>query len=374
MKKIYYFILPLLALALHSCNPLDDTYSQLEKTPYQKSLTLTLAQADYKLLAGETASGASNAAKYFDFSSNDEARSLVPIILKKKYPYFSKGSSVLVTYDLYNSVGFKNVVSYTMASADYTAGGFNYGNLSTDADVEKAALTIYGDEVGDGKTVNLTYKFYSSGSTTDKTSKVVFWGGSWHVSYTLASADYTAMQQSYPDFTDKTVAASYIQTYMGIRFPYNNKAGDYKAIVYDYYVSSTRVHSDVLLIFQYDGTQWMLVQNIQPVTGQFGFNGTVWEPDNTVKYTMVTADYQAMGTAATDGDPKVSLLKYNNFDLSLWKDNSLIYSLIGNRLLTLFPNATEGQKYLVTYATYNPSGSASVHLILTGGKYVLVDE
>lgn len=359
-----------------ACNPMDDAYNQVAKenaangVSYKKSLTFTLSHTDYQLLAGETASGASNAANYFDFSSNDEAKVLVPIILKKKYPQLGKGSQAVVTYDVYNPVRFKNTESYTLSSADYTAGGFRFGNLSSDADIEKATLTVFGNNFSDGKTIDLTYKFYS-GSVNEKTTKVFFWGGMWHAPYYLLRADYTAMQQKYADFDNKTTAKSYISTYMNVKFLYGNQEGDYKAIMYAFYAGGS--NTDVLLLYKFVGGKWIIVNDIQPTTTQFGFNGSVWEPDNTIAYTMVGADYQAMAQLSPDGAGKSSLAQYNDFDLSIWTDKNVIYDLIGQRLLQLFPDAQEGQKYLVTYATYSPSGYATVHLELQGGKYIVIE-
>ncbi len=378
MKKILFLLVSITAIGFTACNPLDDTYNQLDKDAaakgegYSKDLTLALTENDYKLLKGETASGATNAAKYFDFSSNDEAKVLIPIILNKKYPQLGKNSSALVAYDVYNSVAFKSEISHTITSDEYTAGGFKYGNLSSDADIEKAAFSIYGDDVVDGKTLNLTYLYYSGGVST-RTSKVVFWGGTWHLAYVLTSADYTAMGQKFPDFNDKAVAKSYIETYMGIKFPYGNKAGDYKAIIYDYYANKT--DTDVLLIFKYGGSMWASVPDIQQFSLQFGHDGTTWVPDNTIKYTFLIADYQEIAKATADDAAKASLAKYNDFDLSLWTTDEINAS-IAARLKILFPSAKVGQKYAVTYIAYSGGASnVTVKFILNAnGSYDVAKE
>ena len=40
MKKIFNLILPLIGILVYSCNPLDDTYSELEKNPALNVKTL----------------------------------------------------------------------------------------------------------------------------------------------------------------------------------------------------------------------------------------------------------------------------------------------------------------------------------------------
>lgn len=385
MKKIFYFIFPLLISALYSCNPLDDTYSQLDKdsttvngvVKVEQNLTITLADADYGLLKGETASGASNAAKYFNFSSNLEAKSLVPIILNKKYRVAAKNSSALVTYKVYNKIEYKNVTPYTLAAQDYKDAGSSYPNLNSDAQIEAAANVVATNvfpnvDLKDGYTISLTYDYYSGGVKT-LTSNVIYWGGVWHAPYNLIKADYTAMTQPYPDFTDQSLAQLYISNYMNVKFP-KNTAGEFKAITYAYYAN--KINTDFLLLFKNDGTKWNLQTDIQNFTSQFGSNGTIWAPDNTITYPLVPADYLAMSVAATMASDaaKSSLAKYNNFDYSLWTDISVINGLIAGRLLTVFPNAKEGQKYFVKYATYKgPASVVSVHFILQGGKYLVIN-
>nr|WP_294897749.1 hypothetical protein [uncultured Pedobacter sp.] len=385
MKKIFYFIfIPLLVSALYSCNPLDDAYNQLDKdsttvngvVKVEQHLTLTLTEADYGLLKGEKASGAANAAKYFDFSSNEEAKSLVSIILNKKYRAPTKNSSALVTYKVYNKIEYKNVTPYTLVAQDYTDAGSSYPNFNSEALVEAAATAVAPKvfpnvDLKDGYTIALTYDYFSGGVKT-LTNNVIYWGGVWHLPYSFIKADYTAMTQAYPDFTDKALAQLYISNYMNVRFP-QNTAGEFKAVTYAYYAN--KVTTDVMLLYKNDGTKWNLQTDIQDFTSQFGFDGKTWAPDNTITYVMVPADYSAMAAASTASDAtKSSLSKYNDFDYSLWTDVDVINGLIANRLLTVFPNAKEGQKYLVKYAAYKgPSSVISVHFELQGGKYKVID-
>jgi hypothetical protein len=63
---------------------------------------------------------------------------------------------------------------------------------------------------------------------------------------------------------------------------------------------------------------------------------------------------------------------YGNVDVGLWTEEQIIEA-IGNRLLEIFP-VVEGQKYLVSYDTWEPgAGVRTIHLILVGGVYVKVE-
>ena len=65
------------------------------------------------------------------------------------------------------------------------------------------------------------------------------------------------------------------------------------------------------------------------------------------------------------------MAQYGNVDVSLWTEEQVI-SAVGNRLIELFPTV-EGQKYLVSYDTWEPgAGVRTIHLIYSGGTYVKV--
>jgi len=86
-------------------------------------------------------------------------------------------------------------------------------------------------------------------------------------------------------------------------------------------------------------------------------------PDNTIKYTLTSADYTLVGNG-----------NYGNFDVRDGKaeqEESVRLEKISTILLNNFPNDAEGQKYIVTYNIYNgAAGIWSLAVIKEGSEYV----
>ena len=85
-------------------------------------------------------------------------------------------------------------------------------------------------------------------------------------------------------------------------------------------------------------------------------------------------DYTAIADATSSSNPggSGSMANFGNYDVGLWSDEDVLSS-VGNRLLEIFP-LVEGQKYLVSYDTWEPgAGVRTIHLIHEGGAYVLVE-
>ena len=107
---------------------------------------------------------------------------------------------------------------------------------------------------------------------------------------------------------------------------------------------------------------------------QLGHDGSNWVPDNTIKYSMTSADYTAVSEAYADSNPagSESMANYGNYDTGLWSAEQITES-IGGVLKSNFPEADEGQKYLVFYSVYTGASQTwTEHLILSGGEYVPV--
>ncbi|MFK7807700.1 MAG: hypothetical protein AB8F74_07885, partial [Saprospiraceae bacterium] len=85
-------------------------------------------------------------------------------------------------------------------------------------------------------------------------------------------------------------------------------------------------------------------------------------------------DYTAIAAAAETENPDgaSSISSFGNFDVQLW-DDATILKFIGARLIELFPTV-EGQKYLVSYDTWEPgAGVRDLYLIYEGGEYVVFE-
>ena len=358
MLKYSIYILALLSLSVFSCDPLDDLYDELDKTTVDpatvQELDIALTDDDY--------SSVDTIGSYF--TSFKSAQEKIPVILNDLYPQLSEGSSANVSYNLYLPTSAAMVD--TLTAADYEALGKTYGNFSSAGDIIAAAV-YFMPAPAEGSAVQLTYDYYSGGTTTrDSTSVVAFYNGSWTIPYMPTAQDYKDMGQSYPNFEDLEEAKTKLAIKLGMEFPYA-EADDFKPVYVAIYDGGT---VNYLIGFTFDGTSWNGEQSLNLSKESDG----TWVPNLSVSYTLLGSDYgfianSDIGTAAG----RTSVGQYSNFDLDLWSNDQLLAAL--NAILKKnFPNTEEGTQYAVTYATYNPAGSSTKVLVLTGGEYVEAEE
>jgi len=182
----------------------------------------------------------------------------------------------------------------------------------------------------------------------------------WAEPFTLAKEDYTAMGQSYPNFSDEDLAWYRIAIYLKTMYPYA-EADDMTAVSYDLYSGSVETE---YVNFVFDGTNWNAIPSVIETSIKFGQDGSNWVPDNTIKYTLTAADYELVGNG-----------RYGNFDVRAGKaeeSEEVRLDKINTILLNNFPASEEGQKYSVDYNVY--SGAAEVwnmNVILSGGEYII---
>ena len=379
MKNIFYLLL--FAVATFACDPLDETYEELDKTATDPTAVqvfeITLTEDDYELLEDE------GVAQYGNFESEDEAKTYIPMILNELYPQLGDGSSILVTYDLYDPVRINDEVSITLEAADYDAIDEPYGTLSSNSDIIKAVKYVYPNPSNED-VVTLTYEYYS-GTTETRTSKLVFLDQSWFIAYEPTEEDYEFMGQSYPNFESRSLARERIAVLFDRLFPFAEE-GDIRTSVFTYTYEDDndtpdddeddfRVFEDFLAVFTFNGENWVPQQDAMPRTLQFGNEDGVWVPDNTVRYTFSAADYTLVGQNANIGSDAArdNLNAFGNFNINsgYWSSDDIL-DAIGFILKERFPNSEVGQKYLVTYNTY-PAGNLEMHVILNAdGEYELV--
>ncbi|MCF7559775.1 DUF5017 domain-containing protein [Sabulilitoribacter multivorans] len=119
MKYIYFYLL-ILGVALTSCNPMEDIYNDIDakENPIVGEATYVLTSEDYDDL-GLT---------FGNFSSEDDAKALLPDFLSDLYPSWGKGSAVTVGYKLFigNAEGvsdYSGADVYQLTNADYASTG-----------------------------------------------------------------------------------------------------------------------------------------------------------------------------------------------------------------------------------------------------------
>ena len=204
------------------------------------------------------------------------------------------------------------------------------------------------------------------------------WSAAGDEVYYLASSDYDAMGSPgrYNNFSSSDPASNYLPQMLTIMFPYAQEEQQL-FVIYKYYSSSageTQTRGD---LYTFSSNTWSYAPSTIETVMQLGMNGSVWEPDNTIKYEMTSDDYSAVSEAyeSTNPDGSASMAQYGNYDINLWSDAEILES-IGMILKDQFPASDEGQKYLVSYAVWTGSAgeTRSLHVILSGGEYVPVGE
>ena len=256
----------------------------------------------------------------------------------------------------------------------------------------------------DGQTVNIALKYVSTltnagrwrvasvtlktvgieGDTLTKSDCYQFSeAGTWElvndVRY-LTSDDYDFMGESqgqpgqFNNFSGSLLASDYLPAFLSLKYPFAQEE-DSMYIMYRYYAGST-----IQTITK--GNLYTVINGVWTpsiASLQFGFDNGIWVPDNTIKYTLVSADYSyaASQLLATEGfeAAAANLNQYGNFNTATgtsgWS-TEMVATAMAILLDNLYPNAEEAQKYLLTFDIFNAGpGVQDMHLIKTNGEWVL---
>ncbi|XCF06742.1 hypothetical protein ABI125_02515 [Tamlana crocina] len=370
MKKIIYTCTILLAAIIVGCNPLEDIHNEVNENNelvVSGDVVLTLSDDDYEDLD----------LGYGNFSSEEDAKALLPDFLSDKYPALGKGSSAIVTYKLYNPVDTYEAEVYELSDEEHNAiTGETYGNFDESGHIYQYLNATYPD-AEDGDFVSLRYRFYAGGEST-LTDGFAYEDGEW-IKFTGFTEDqYEAMGEGFPNFTSEDEANQKIPIALLDVYKYNPKsAGDIVLSMYELYVGGG-VTESYTAAYVFDGISFAPYENEANITLQFGHDGTIWVPDNTIKYTLVPADYTAIVEALKDTYPAAtgSMENYGNFErrpgnAAEWTPE-MIAEAMDVVLSKLDPSAEDGQKYVVTYDIYNgSSGTEDIAVIKTNGVWVL---
>ncbi|GGZ55156.1 choice-of-anchor J domain-containing protein [Mesonia mobilis] len=143
MKKLVYLSIAMLFF-LMACEPMEDIHEEIDAidNPVVGEEEYTLTADDYESLELE--------GDFFE--TEDQARDLVPDLLAEMYPYWGRGSSVLVNYNLYydqvaNVAEFTNAEEYELESDDYTFLGFEAAGFYPGANIEEGLIDILTEEI-----------------------------------------------------------------------------------------------------------------------------------------------------------------------------------------------------------------------------------
>lgn len=270
-----------------------------------------------------------------------------------------------------------NVVQY--GSFDRRTTSDNYWTDDMLVEAFNVVLKNLDPTAAEGSKYSVTYVIYD-GETKDQTVLLQLSDGSydklpdnlielttvfaltsdWAEPFTLTEEDYTEMGQNYPNFSDEDLAWYRIAIFLKSQFPYA-EADDMTAVSFDLYDDGVQTE---YVNFVYDGVNWNAIPSVVNDTIKFGHDGTSWVPDNTIKYTLTSADYELVGNGY-----------YGNFDVRAGKAEESIevrVDKINTILLNNFSGMAEGQKFNVFYNVYSGANEIwNTKVILSGGEYIL---
>ena len=385
MKISNIYILFLVAFIIAACDPLNDVNKEIEdgKT-FVDDLIYTLTDDDYEL-AGES---------YGTFSDIEDVKANVPLVLKTNFPALGKNSSALVSYLFYNGsspdLNGTNHVA-TVTAEDYDALGYSFPNFSSDypSDVAEWANYKYPD-AQDGDHADVTFDYYDGGVNTE-TSRVVYTVAyAWQYASILPDAAYgDFFSESGTDFSSKSEGAEKMPTYLNWLlssgsdyYTLNTEEGTKIVMQYNFDDRFTDGGSGLpnvpaVALYIFNGVEWLSYGDEYQTTTEslnFGHDGDVWIPDNTIKYTFLTPDYDECGKEENGlGNPaaRANIRAFGNFGTD-WSHAEII-ECISFVMNLNFPASEEGQKYFVTYNTY-PAGDLQALVIKDAtGEYVELD-
>lgn len=219
--------------------------------------------------------------------------------------------------------------------------------------VENLAVRTTGFE-GDTEDVSVYYR-YSEGSWEEETEDV----------YYLTSDDYDSMGEEsgqpgrFNNFSDSVVPGNYLPQFLSLEYPFAQEE-DEIFIIYRYFRGGSVGTVTRGNLYTFTNGTWIE----ETSSLQFGLENGIWVPDNTIRYTFTGADYALVVAGLTDVEgfeAAVSNLdSFGNFSRtggsSNWS-NEMILAALNIVLDSINPSAEEGQKYLVTVATWAPGNS-----------------
>jgi hypothetical protein len=364
MKKII-LLLTIFSMIFTSCDPLEDINAEVDaqENAIVGDAIFTMSDDDYDELD----------LSFGNFNSIADAKTMIPALLESKYPVWGNKSSATVTFKIHSKIKTYSQNIYKLSDAEHNAiTGKTYGNFDSGGHVYDYLKATYLTPA-EGDFVSLRYRYYSGGESTF-TDGFYYDGTDWNKIKGFTEDEYSAMGESYPNFSSHDEAKIKIPIALLDVYKFEGKeAGDVVSTMYELY-KGKGVTKSYTANYIFDGTAWSKYTNEINETIQFGHDGTTWIPDNTIKYTLVrTADYEYMASQLTDPEYAGligNLANYGDFDYN-WSQTQINFALV-LFLDHLDPSAAEGQKYILTYVIYdNGENDYQTSFIKTEGKWVL---
>lgn len=368
MKKLIYLLAAFVLVFTTACDPMEDVYDEIGDTTQAITgeIEYELTDDDYDDLD----------LSFGNFGSIDDAKAMIPGLLEDKYPVWGEGSLALVTFKWYNPKPTPSENVYELSDEEHNAiTGKSYGNFDRDYHIFDYLEATYPD-AEEGDFYSLRYRFWA-GSESTLTDGFWFDGSEWVQFKGFTEDEYKAMGESYPNFSSHDEAEVKIPLALPDIYKFNpQEAGTIVPVMYELYKGGG-VTKSYVNNFIFDGTSWAKYNNVATETIQFGHDGSVWVPDNTINYTVTGGDISTIDAALSGKypGPCANVLRFGSFDRrsgssNYWSDDMLIEAW--NVVLDdLHPGAEEGQKYVMSYVVYVGSlANESMKVIKSGGVWV----
>ncbi|WP_460220640.1 choice-of-anchor J domain-containing protein [Psychroserpens sp. MEBiC05023] len=297
---------------------------------------------------------------------------------------------VLVSTD-YGTGGDPLAATWTAIDFDKTI----FGSMTTSEDFDFSAY--------DGQTVHIALKYSStdsdsprwrvqdfavrttgfSGDTNARNAYYRYSEGEWDdVSgvYYLTTADYDSMGENsgqpgaFNNFSGSVQPANYLPQWLSMTYPFAQEE-DEIFIIYRFFGGSGVGTVTKGNLYTFNGGSWS--PSISSL--QFGLEDGVWVPDNTIRYALLGSDYSLIANTllTTEGFEAAAenLDNFGNFNRTggstNWSDEMIVTAL-NIALDNINPSAEEGQKYVVTIATWAPGNSTEeFSMIKSGGEWII---
>lgn len=346
MKKTYLLITMLIGLAFTGCEPMEDIHEEIDASleNVEGNLDYTLTEDDYEVIL-EMA--------YPNFSSEDEAKELIPVVLNENFPALGKGSSIKVGYDLYSPI---RVEEYTVDASEYPESNY-FASTEDVADFLDSRF----DAAKNGAFKEVTYNAVAE-----------------EIEYTLDDDDLdeiaAGLMDTYPDqagnldqygnfnrrsgwdvyWTDAMIADGID---IALANEFDAKEGELYAVTFETYGD----YDEETLTVRFDGNNFVLFGTVD--------NATEYELDNPDDYYWIADQLEG-----TYPDATASMDEYENFERRADEDAYWSKSMIAEALSLLldekFPSAVDGDAFNVEYRIYNGSGGTeTMTLVKDGDSY-----
>ncbi|MDN3595764.1 hypothetical protein [Zunongwangia endophytica] len=349
MKNIYYILILFLGLSFIGCEPMEDIHDdindEIDGSGALADKSYTLTEDDYESLGSS----------FPNFNSEEDARTLIPDFLDAQYPFYGEGSSINVTFDIYDPI---RVEDYEVTSDDYNEAGLDVDYFTGTSQIYDVLETVF-PQADNGDYINLMYETVAE-----------------EIPYAITAEDFDLigdnLGETYPDEASSAAQYSNFDRREDRDAYWSNDMilEAINVVLDDNFDDVTNQIYNVSYAV-YDGSAGTESMTVQ-------FNGNAYVAFGGTSYEVSAADFDEIGNEFAEEfpQPASSAAQYSNFErrdgnASAWTE-AMILEAINFLLDSKFPDASEGTQFAVTYAVYTgAAGSEVINVVKVDGDYEL---